>query len=59
MTTLEELRIALEALKEIKAEQGQVCAGFELCHHTSCASSYAAWAIADGALTVLGGRGNG
>ena len=39
-----------DALQEIKDKYGKVCEGFELCKHESCASSYAAWAIADAAL---------
>lgn len=40
------------ALREIKQEQGKVCADFELCTHAACNSSYASWAIADAALTA-------
>ncbi len=39
------------ALEEIKRDQGRVCENFELCMHTACQSSYAAWAIADKALS--------
>ena len=38
------------ALQEIKDNQGKVCAGFELCTHPACTSSYTSWAIADAAL---------
>ena len=38
------------ALEEIKRDQGRVCDNYELCRHTSCSSSYSAWAIADKAL---------
>ena len=38
------------ALEEIKRDQGRVCENYELCRHTSCSSSYSAWAIADKAL---------
>jgi len=41
-----------DALREIKDTQGKVCAEFEFCNHTSCASSYASWAIADAALST-------
>ena len=42
-----------QALEEIKRKEGKVCAGFELCHHASCRSSYGAWAIADEALKAV------
>ena len=38
-----------KALEDIKKE-GKVCENFDTCKHESCASSYAAWAIADQAL---------
>ena len=38
------------ALEEIKRDQARVCENYELCRHTSCSSSYSAWAIADKAL---------
>jgi hypothetical protein len=40
----------MAALKEIKEQEGRVCEDFELCTHSSCRSSYSAWAIADSAL---------
>ena len=39
------------ALEEIKRDEGRVCENFELCTHAACKSSYAAWAIADKALS--------
>jgi hypothetical protein len=42
--------IAIKALKEIRNEQGKVCAEFEMCKHTSCQSSVASWFIATKAL---------
>lgn len=39
-----------KALEKIKRDYGRVCPNFELCVHAGCASSYAAWAIADEAL---------
>ena len=42
------------ALEEIKRDQGRVCAGFELCTHAACQSSYSSWAIADKALRAGG-----
>lgn len=50
---LKALREALEALVEIKRDQGRVCPEFETCRHEACTSSYAAWAIADAALAKL------
>ncbi len=44
------LRIATEALEEIKKKEGKVCDNFELCDHRACQSSYSSWAIADKAL---------
>lgn len=41
---------AIEALKTIKEEYGQVCENYETCRHPACASSYGAWAVADIAL---------
>ncbi len=38
------------ALEEIRRDEGRVCEEYELCRHTSCGSSYGAWAIADKAL---------
>ena len=38
------------ALKDIRDTQGKVCEQFEICRHTSCTSSHAAWEIADRAL---------
>lgn len=40
------------ALEEIKRSEGKVCSEFMTCDHRSCNSSYAAWAIADEALTT-------
>lgn len=47
------LRLAA-ALRTIRDTEGKVCAGFSLCSHTSCASSYTAWVIAHEALTNMG-----
>lgn len=44
------LEIALKALKEIKNEQGKVCAEYEICEHRACKSSYVSWALADKAI---------
>lgn len=44
-------RTARQALERIKTEEGKVCPEFQICEHESCRSSYAAWAIADEALT--------
>ena len=44
------LRIATEALKEIRNKEGKVCDNFELCRHRACRSSYSSWMIADKAL---------
>ena len=49
----DDLKIAIEALKKIKKEEGRVCCNFELCTHSACSSSYGAWAIADEALAKL------
>lgn len=38
------------ALVEIVETEGQVCGEYDRCSHPACASSYAAWAIADRAL---------
>jgi len=38
------------ALMDIRNNQGRVCEEFELCKHASCASSVAAWFIADRVL---------
>lgn len=45
--------IAVEALREIIRDQGQVCIHFEFCKHASCRSSYTSWAIADKALKEI------
>jgi len=42
------------ALEEIKEKEGRVCEEFELCRHVACASSYAAWQIADAAFAQKG-----
>ncbi len=44
------LRIATDALKEIRDKEGWVCENFALCNHSACQSSYSSWAIADKAL---------
>ncbi len=41
-----------EALLEIRNDEGRVCDVYELCDHVACASSYAAWVIADMALSA-------
>ena len=46
-------KIAADALKKIKNEQGKVCCEFEFCHHTACASSTNSWMIAEKALTDM------
>jgi hypothetical protein len=45
--------ILLNALKKIRDEEGRVCEEFEICKHTACRSSYAAWEIADRALETF------
>ena len=50
-----ETRALRYALERIRAESGKVCNHYETCQHESCASSYAAWTIADEALKVTGG----
>lgn len=50
-TELQERIEFLEAaLRRIKEQEGKVCENFELCTHRACASSYAAWVIAEAAL---------
>ena len=49
-TARKKLAVALQALEDIRESQGKVCPIFEICEHTACNSSYAAWAIADKAL---------
>ena len=51
-----EYKPLVEALEEIKRDQGYVCQDFELCTHESCRSSYTSWAIADKALAQLEAR---
>ena len=41
-----------EALKHIKDDLGKVCLEYEVCTHSACADSYAAWAIAVEALAA-------
>jgi septal ring factor EnvC (AmiA/AmiB activator) len=38
------------ALEKIRDEHGKVCNEYEICTHISCASSHAAWVLADQAL---------
>lgn len=52
--TLECTQAVVEAVREIKDREGKVCDNYDTCTHTSCQSSYAAWAIADNALAALG-----
>lgn len=40
-----------DALYKIRSREGRVCDNYEVCDHRACQSSYAAWAIADAALT--------
>jgi hypothetical protein len=47
------LKIALDALKEIKENYGQVCAEFEICKHIACQSSVGSWITADKALKEI------
>lgn len=47
------------ALRRIRDEEGTVCDHYEICTDESCASSYAAWVIADEALRVGGGEDEG
>lgn len=47
---LDEVGRLRAALSEIWSQHGNVCPEYETCDHTSCQSSYAAWAIADRAL---------
>ena len=44
------IQIMKTALETIRREHGQVCDGFELCHHQECASSVGSWLLADKAL---------
>ena len=44
------LSLLTAALREIRNKQGKVCTQYTTCEHAACASSYAAWAIADAAL---------
>src|SRR5258706_9061102 len=39
-----------DALVEIRKTEGRICGEYDTCSHPACASSYAAWAIADRAL---------
>jgi hypothetical protein len=50
MKVFEAFKVATDALKEIKNEQGKVCCDFEFCHHVACASSTNSWMIAEKAL---------
>ena len=56
LESLQLLRIATEALREIRDTQGKVCDNFGLCHHRACQSSYCSWAIADEALKDIYGE---
>lgn len=47
---IDSLQIAIDALKEIKENHGQVCEEFELCKHVACHSSVSCWMISDKAL---------
>jgi hypothetical protein len=40
-----------DALHKIRTREGKVCDHYEICEHRACQSSYAAWAIADAAVT--------
>lgn len=40
-----------DALSLIRETEGKVCPEFGTCDHPACMSSYAAWAIADEALS--------
>jgi hypothetical protein len=46
----DEYRNLQAALEKIRDEHGKVCNEYEVCTHISCASSHAAWTIAEQAL---------
>jgi hypothetical protein len=50
---VERLRAAMAV---VRASAGAVCPDFEMCAHAPCASSYAAWQIAEAALGGDSGR---
>ena len=50
---LQILTTAVDALKEIRDNEGKVCDNFELCDHRACRSSYSSWYIADKALKEI------
>jgi len=43
-------RILLQAVSNIRKNEGRVCEGYEMCEHNSCGSSYNSWAIASKAI---------
>lgn len=49
----QQLKIACEALGDIRNTQGGVCDRFETCGHKACQSSYTSWAISDHALNKI------
>jgi hypothetical protein len=46
-----ENRFLCAVLVEIRHQSGDVCAEFEKCDHPACRASYAAWSLADAALS--------
>jgi hypothetical protein len=51
------IEFLLNALNEIKNNQGHVCGEFEICTHESCRSSHASWEIASAALDKINQEG--
>lgn len=50
---LPDYEAAVDALEQIRTQEGNVCDQYEICEHVACQSSYGAWAIADAALRRL------
>lgn len=53
MDEIAKLKIAVDALKEIRENYGQVCEEFEFCRHIACQSSVSCWMTADKALKEI------
>lgn len=53
MDEIAKLKIAVDALKEIRENYGQVCEEFEFCRHVACQSSVSCWMTADKALKEI------
>lgn len=53
----ENYKIAVDALKDIRKNEGKVCVDFELCKHVACQSSCSSWFIAEKALDKLNEKG--